>query len=221
MYFIKEHQAWVQNLYSFSPCDRPSSSSTNGQTNFTTFSQAHGAGAGLLSHNEESKARKRRAPQTFRQHATDSSGHVGVKCASAIRLIWIMKFWGEGLRCRSNISNIVQFFLLFIHLIKSSTAHIDVQTKPPVLMLRCLRPVHINMIWCAPSAPSQHHLIRGLPLSCWGGGEGRGGEGAAGDDCSGGFVSWDFNETLWKHLLGRCSQWTWRPLAMSQMCNIA
>lgn len=38
------------------------------------------------------------------------------------------------------------FFLLFILLIKSSAAHIDVQTKTPVLILKCRRPVHINMI---------------------------------------------------------------------------
>lgn len=50
-------------------------------------------------------------------------------------------------------------FLLFTLLIKSSTAHIDVQTQPPVLAVRCLCPVHINMI-CALSVPSQHHLIR-------------------------------------------------------------
>lgn len=37
------------------------------------------------------------------------------------------------------------FFLLFILLIKSRTTHIDVQTKPPVEILRCRRPVHINI----------------------------------------------------------------------------
>jgi len=57
-------------------------------------------------------------------------------------------------------------FLLFILLIKSSAAHIDVQTKPPVLILRCRRPEHINMIWCSPSVQSQQHPMRGLaPLA--------------------------------------------------------
>lgn len=59
---------------------------------------------------------------------------------------------------------------------------------------------------------SQHHAIRGLPL--WVGG-------GADDDGSGGFVSWDFNETLSKYLLSRCSHRTCEALAMSQMCNIS
>lgn len=37
-------------------------------------------------------------------------------------------------------------FLLFILLIKSSPAHIDVQTTPPALIRRRRRPVHINMM---------------------------------------------------------------------------
>lgn len=81
-----------------------------------------------------------------------------------------MKFWGEVLRCRIYYyMEYCKFFLLFTLLIKSSTAHIDVQTKPPVLILRRLRPVHINMIWRALSVQSQHRPIRGLPL--WVGGE--------------------------------------------------
>lgn len=39
----------------------------------------------------------------------------------------------------------MDWFLLFILLIKSSTTHINVQTKPPVELLRCWRPVHINI----------------------------------------------------------------------------
>lgn len=79
------------------------------------------------------------------------------------------------------------FFLLFVLLIKSGTAHIDVQTKPPVLIPRCPHPVHINMI---PCTSSQHRPIRWVTALGW-----KGGSGGGGADGSRGFVGGDFNET--------------------------
>lgn len=100
----------------------------------------------------------------------DSESHVGMKCASAIKANLDNEILRRGFKMQDILLyGILYIFLLFTLLIKSSTAHIDVQTKPPVLILRRLRPVHINMIWRALSVQSQHRPIRGLPL--WVGGE--------------------------------------------------
>lgn len=42
-------------------------------------------------------------------------------------------------------SSYMDLFLLLILLIKSRATHINEQTKPPVELLRCWRPVHINI----------------------------------------------------------------------------
>lgn len=75
--------------------------------------------------------------------------------------------------------------------------------------VRCI----LILIRFSLSVQSQHHPIRGLRL--WVGV-------GVGDDGSGGFVSWDFNETsVSKYLPFRCSHRTSEPQAMSQMCNIS
>lgn len=71
---------------------------------------------------------------------------------------------GKGCEMPESYIESSHFILLFIHMIKSSTVHIDVQTTPRTVTLRRRRPVHINMIRHATSVQSQHHLIRRLVL---------------------------------------------------------
>lgn len=100
-------------------------------------------------------------------------------------------------------------FVLFILLIKTSTTHINVQTKPPVEILRCCILRILILIWHFLSVESQHHPIRGLPFWV---------DTGVGDDGSGGFVSWNSNETsASKYLL---SQTEPRRLRWCQRCTL-
>lgn len=117
------------------------------------------------------------------------------------RLIWITRFSGEVLRCASNIWNILSFFF---YCLSSwlNLAQLISMCKQNLLLrfwdagVQCI----LILIWCSLSVQSQHHPIRGLPL--WVGV-------GVGDDGSGGFVSWDFNETsVSKYLPSTCSHRT-------------
>lgn len=92
-------------------------------------------------------------------------------------IIWVMR---GGFQMSSSYMDL---FLLFILLIKSRAIHINVQTKPPVELLRSWRPVHININKILPECSKSTLYPSRTDV-------GLGTKGSAG------FVSWNLNETL-------------------------